>query len=126
MLSSQERLAPIALIVEDDPHVATIFAAAFEEAGYVTEIIHDGAAARDRLADWTPAVIALDLYLPSVSGTEILRHIRANGIHDDTRVILVTADARLATEYESLADLVLIKPISFGQLSRLAERFRPA
>ncbi len=38
-------------------------------------------------------------------------------------VILATADAQVAEELRSQADLVLLKPISFFQLNQLAERF---
>jgi hypothetical protein len=40
-------------------------------------------------------------------------------------VIVVTADARFADSLQFQAELVLLKPISFSQLSELAKRFAP-
>ncbi len=43
-----------------------------------------------------------------------------------TFIILATADALKAEELQAQADLVLLKPISYAQLSALASRYRGA
>jgi chemosensory pili system protein ChpA (sensor histidine kinase/response regulator) len=111
-----------AMIVEDDSDLAIIFAEALQAAGYNAEIIQDGQMALDRLSDIVPEVVVLDLHLPRVAGTDILKAIRADERMADTRVIIATADPRMAEALESQADLVLIKPISFSQLRDLASR----
>ena len=116
---------PLAFIVEDYEDDALVFAKAFEMAGYVTEIILDGAIAEKRLSEAVPAVVLLDLHLPNVSGRALLRQIRADERLAETRVFLATADAQLADELREDADLVLVKPIRFAQLGTLAIRFRP-
>ncbi len=112
-----------ALVVEDDFDLSTIFAAALQAAGFKTEVIGDGAVAVQRLASISPDVVVLDLHLPNVSGADILEHIRQDERLADTRVIVSTADPRMANVLEDVADLVLIKPISFSQLRDLAKRF---
>ncbi len=114
-----------ALVIEDDVDLSTIFSEALKIAGFETEIIRDGQAAVERLAEVVPNVVVLDLHLPHVAGTDILQQIRADSRLDDTRVIVATADASLAEVLEDDADLVLLKPISFLQLSTLASRFSP-
>jgi CheY-like chemotaxis protein len=116
---------PFALIIEDDDDAAIIFAEALQAAEYETEIIKDGQTALNRLAATTPAMIALDLHLPHISGDKILDTIRTDPRLDQTRVMLVTADARLAQSLRQEADLVLLKPISFSQLRDLSARLRP-
>lgn len=116
---------PLALIIEDDPKLANIFAEALRGAKFETEIIQNGRAARDRLAETIPAVVVLDLHLPYLSGNDLLYHIRADKRLAQTRVILATADLTLAENLREEADLVLIKPISFIQLRDLAARLRP-
>lgn len=115
----------LALIIEDDPDLATIFAEALRGAEFETEIIRDGKAALNRLEAIIPSVVVLDLHLPFASGKEILEHIRANTRFNDTKVILATADSGLADTLQSEADLILLKPISFGQLRNLAARLHP-
>ncbi|GIK38749.1 MAG: hypothetical protein BroJett011_25820 [Chloroflexota bacterium] len=116
---------PMALVIEDDPKLAFIFAEALRSAEFETEILPDGRAGRDRLVDITPAVVVLDLHLPYLSGRELLYHIRADQRFVETRVILATADSVLAESLQEEADLVLLKPISPIQLRDLAKRLRP-
>ncbi len=116
----------LALIIEDDPKLAAIFAEALRAAEFETEIISDGRKALTRL-DVSPvaSLVVLDLHLPHVSGREILYAIRANERYGKSQVILATADPLLAEELRPEADLVLLKPISFIQLRDLASRLRP-
>lgn len=116
---------PFALIIEDDPDLATIFAEALQMAEFDTEIVQDGQAALARLAVTTPVVVTLDLHLSHVSGQTILQQIRADGRLAKTRILLTTADALMAESLRKEADLVLLKPISFNQLYALATRLRP-
>ena len=117
---------PLALIIEDDRQQAIIFDQALRMAGFETRVIQDGKAALERLAVVVPALVVLDLHLPYVSGADILRQIRADERLAETRVILATADPLMAEPLQSESDLVLLKPISFGQLRDLATRLRPA
>jgi two-component system cell cycle response regulator DivK len=116
---------PLAFIIEDDQRLATIFANALQMAEFETEIIQDGKSALDRLAAAIPAIVVLDLHLPHISGRDILRQIRKDERLAKTRVILATADPLMAESLRGDADLVLLKPISFGQLRDLASRLRP-
>lgn len=114
----------LAWIVEDDTDLATIFSEALKAARFETEIIPNGRVALARLAAAVPAIVILDLHLPDVSGEEILEWIRADARLADVRVILTTADARMADMLQGQADLALIKPVSFAQLRDLAVRLR--
>jgi len=116
----------LALIIEDDEDLSTIFAGALEAAGFETEILRDGRVGLERLQASQPHVVVLDLHLPYVSGSELLEVIRGDERLADTRVILATADPRMADILDDRADLVLIKPISFSQLRDLASRLKPS
>lgn len=113
---------PVALIVEDNEDQNLVFTMALYHAGYKTESFQDGLKAQKRLMGIPPAVVVLDLHVPGVNGESLLSLIRSNRRFMDTRVILATADAGLAALLQPEADLVLLKPISFEQLNRLAVR----
>ena len=113
------------LIVEDDPSQAEIFTTALKQAGYTVTWLDDGAAAVAFLKENHPDIVILDLHLPEVAGTTILRTIRETPHLDKTRVILATADPRMADTVAADSDLVLIKPVSYIQLRELARRLRP-
>lgn len=116
----------LALIIEDDIDLATIFAQALREVGFETEVIVDGTQAQARLEQIRPDVVVLDLYLPHVSGPDLLYQIRSSEQLANTLVIIATADPRLGETLQDQADLLLIKPISFKQLRDLARRLRAA
>lgn len=111
-----------ALIIEDNKDAAFIFAEALQAAGFETQIIRSGDTASTWLSSTVPDVVVLDLHLPHVAGTDILRQIRADTRLAETRVIIATADPSLADFIRDQADLVLIKPISFSQLRDLSAR----
>ena len=114
-----------AMIIEDNEDLAIIFAEALQAAGFETGIIQDGETAVAELEASVPRIIILDLHLPHVSGEKILQDIRSDQRFDGTRVIIATADPRMADMLKGDADLVLLKPISFGQLRDLAARLAP-
>ena len=113
---------PLALIIEDDDDLSLIFAEALRAAGFRTEIVQDGAVAIERIEALFPKVVILDMHLPHMSGDEILKRIRASQTLRNIRVVVTTADARLAEQTGRQADMVLIKPISFGLLRDLTSR----
>lgn len=116
---------PLALIIEDDEKLAHIYSLALRAAEFEIEIVRDGEAALNRLPAVTPVLILLDLHLPRISGKDILRQIQADERLMQTRVMLATADARLAERLREQVDLVLLKPISVNQLRDLAKRLHP-
>jgi DNA-binding response OmpR family regulator len=115
---------PVALVIEDDPQLVTIFAMAMQTAGFETVTAVDGRIALEKLAQMTPDLILLDVHLPHVSGDDILRHIRADERLKNATVVLSTADSRVAAQLREEASLVLLKPISFKELVELAKSLR--
>ena len=112
----------LALVVEDDEDLSIIFSEALELANCKTKVIQDGKEALEWLAVNVPDLLVLDLHLPNVSGKNILTYIRDESRLAKTGVIITTADARLGDSLRGLAQLVLIKPVSFLQLRNLAKR----
>ena len=120
-------MSPLALIVEDDEDLASIFAEALRGVGFDVELVADGRAAEQRLKDGpAPFIVLLDMHLPHVSGADLLTNIiKKDERFTDTIVIITTADARMGEAYTEQADFVLIKPISFVQLRDLTSRLKP-
>lgn len=114
---------PLALIIEDHEDQNLVFTAALTQAGYRTESILNGLVAQQRLNEIVPSMVVLDLNLPGVQGRSLLDQIRNDTRMADVSVILATADGRQAEELRSQSNIVLLKPISFDQLSKLASRF---
>jgi DNA-binding response OmpR family regulator len=114
-----------ALIIEDENDLAVLFAEALRYASYEPHIANDGQQARAALVSIKPVLVVLDLHLPHESGIDLLHFIRADPGLAHTRVIVASADDRSVRLVEELADLTLVKPITFTQLRDLAARFLP-
>lgn len=117
--------AHTAMVVEDDPDIATIFRAALKDAGFEVETFLDSEKALARLGDHSPDVVVLDMHMPIVSGAELLQYIRSDERLAATRVIIATADHQLAESLHNEVDLALLKPVSYSQIRDLAMRLKP-
>jgi DNA-binding response OmpR family regulator len=113
------------LVVDDEPHIGRIIRTRLEQAGYVVLLAERGTDALSRLES-TPAIalVVLDLMLPGISGTEVLRILRGDSRWRAVPCIVLTAagqDAQLR-EVESLGvSEIMTKPFS---PRRLLERVR--
>jgi CheY-like chemotaxis protein len=117
-------MKPEALVIEDDPAQCEIFSTAVEQAGYSVTCLSDGAQALEYLKQHTVALVVLDLHLPGLGGEHIARAMRAMPHLKETRLILASADDRLADSISQLTDLILLKPVSYLQLRDMAVRLK--
>jgi len=116
----------LALIIEDDEDLASIFAEALRGIDYTVEHIADGKLAEERLKSGAiPFLILLDMHLPHISGADLLTVVKQDSRFEKTIVIITTADARMGDMYGDQVDFVMIKPISFVQLRDLTARLKP-
>ena len=113
-----------ALVVEDDPQLVEIFTLSLKDAGFEVVSIMDGGEASKWLETTVPALVVLDLHVPNTSGAALLAQIRQSEGFANTKVVISTADPNWAETFEDEADLILIKPVSFRQLSILTQRLK--
>lgn len=120
-------MSELALIIEDDEDLASIFAEALRGVGFEVELVADGQIAQERLKNGTvPFLVLLDMHLPHISGADLLTNvIRKDERFAKTIIIITTADARMGEAYGEQVDFVMIKPISFVQLRDLTRRLKP-
>jgi CheY-like chemotaxis protein len=120
-------MSQLALIIEDDEDLASIFAEALRGVGFEVELVADGRTAQDRLNNGVPPfLILLDMHLPHISGADLLTNIiKKDPRFEKSVVIITTADARMGEAYTEQVDFVMIKPISFVQLRDLTSRLKP-
>ncbi|MGD2027776.1 MAG: GGDEF domain-containing response regulator [Anaerolineales bacterium] len=118
-------IQPFAMIIEDDRDTVALFRHVLDFAGYKTEIVLRGEKAIERLEVTTPDIILLDLNLPGVPGTEVLKKIKEDDRLKDIPIIVVTGHSHMAMGLQSETDLILLKPVSVDQLTNLIMRLRP-
>lgn len=119
-------MSTLALIIEDDEDLASIFAEALRGVGFDVEHVADGTVAQERLKNKeAPYLVLLDMHLPHVSGADLLTDMKNDERFKDTIIIITTADARMGETFGEKADFVMVKPISFVQLRDLTSRLKP-
>jgi two-component system, OmpR family, response regulator len=105
------------LVVEDEPKLAELLRRGLREEGLVADVALSGAVALERVADTTYDVIVLDVMLPDLSGIEVCRQLRADGVW--TPVLMLTARDEVEDRVAGLdagADDYLVKPFAFDEL----------
>ena len=105
------------LLVEDEEKVARFVARGLKAERYAVDIAADGMSGLDHVRAYTYDLIVLDLNLPGLSGTELLKHIRKSYPH--VPVLILSARDHIADKvqnFEEGADDYLTKPFSFAEL----------
>lgn len=105
------------LLVEDDELLASGLLIALQRAHYIVEHVRDGHNAVRALTDNSFDLVILDLGLPGLDGTDVLKTVRAQG---NTIPVLILS-ARDATKARILgldlgADDYLVKPFDLDEL----------
>jgi DNA-binding response OmpR family regulator len=106
------------LIAEDDAPLASFVAKAFNSEDHVTEIAPTGDDALQRIQGGGFDLLILDLNLPVISGSEVLRTVRS--ANADIPILILTATDEVEERVACLdagADDYLTKPFSFSELS---------
>jgi two-component system OmpR family response regulator len=106
-----------ALVVEDQPKLASLIQRGLSEEGYAVDVAPDGPQALVRATATEYDVIVLDVMLPGLDGFEVCRWLRAQTVQSP--VLMLTArdgvDDRIAG-LDLGADDYLTKPFAFDEL----------
>ena len=78
------------LIIEDDSVTARIYRAVLENREYQVEVSSNGASGIQRLIEFRPDGLLLDLMLPDSDGLELLKSLRNLDCFDNLPVIVYT------------------------------------
>lgn len=109
------------LIVEDDPDIVEGLRYNLERERLTTRVAFNGEQGLEAALDESnpPALIILDLMLPSMSGLELCRRLRNEPLTRRTPIIIVTActsEAEVAKGLDAGADCYVKKPFSVREL----------
>ncbi len=114
-----------ALIVDDMEINRVIARAMLEPLGFDIEEARDGGEAIDIRAAFRPDVILVDLVLPDMDGTDLIRALRAGDLGSAPLILVVSGKGHWERERvlrEGSVDAYLTKPISYDDLVDLLGR----
>lgn len=105
------------LLVEDDPNLNESLAAQLEQAGYVVDRATDGREGLYQAQEYPIDLAIVDLGLPTLSGVELIKELRASG--KSYPILVLTARDRWQDKVEALklgADDYVVKPFNVEEL----------
>jgi len=105
------------LLVEDEAKVSGFVARGLVAERFAVDVAADGQAGLDLATTYHYDLIVLDLMLPKIDGTQVLRRIRSQ--NSNVPVLILTARDAVADKvgnFEAGADDYLTKPFAFAEL----------
>jgi two-component system phosphate regulon response regulator PhoB len=132
-LTTEGRLAPEVLVVEDEPDIRALIVHHLTADGFRCRTAGDGAEALARLRAGVPDLVVLDLMLPGIDGLELTRRVRAEPAWAGLPIIMLTAKADEVDRVVGLemgADDYIAKPFSpkelLARVRAVLRRAKPA
>lgn len=108
------------VIVEDDENIRRLISYTLEGSGFACQSFGDGAAMFAALrAESEVSLFLLDIMLPEMPGTEILKRLRMHALYRDTPVMMLTAKSAELDKVTALdmgADDYMTKPFGVMEL----------
>jgi len=93
--SAQNAAAKIRiLVVEDDPSTQMLYEKGLFNQVFEKKMVTSGKEALRIYREWHPDIIALDIYLPEMSGYHILKEIRETIGDRQTSIVMATSQSR--------------------------------
>lgn len=108
------------LFIDDEPGSRESLSLLFEREGYHVEAVAAGEEALGLLSQKSYDVIITDLFLPGVSGIDILKHVKEHSL--PCNVILITGNASAETAVKAMKEGAfdyITKPLNFDKLKVL-------
>lgn len=101
------------LIAEDNPDSQGLLRMILESEGFLVTAASDGEKAIDILREIKPDILVTDLLLPSVSGGDLIRHVRSTAALAQIPIVVISAysDDYAADALAVGANVVLKKPL---------------
>ncbi|MEM6965541.1 MAG: response regulator, partial [Bacteroidota bacterium] len=101
------------LLVDDEPGILTALEYLMETNGFEVEKATNGQMALEKVEDFHPEIVVLDVMMPGIDGFEVARILRNNPKFSDLKIIFLTANGTPADKMNGYAkggDVYLTKP----------------
>lgn len=116
------------LVVDDDETIRQLVSHRLSAAGYAVETCDDGREAADRLeTDYEPDLAVIDVMMPRLNGTRLVRMIRSGdlGVRNDLPIVMLTSRGReehVLEGFEAGVDDYVTKPFRSAELLARVQR----
>jgi DNA-binding response OmpR family regulator len=110
------------LVVDDDATIREALATLLAMEGYRVETAADGAEALHAVAGELPALVILDMHMPTVDGWAFAKAVRAQGFNPPILVVTATATSAERAAREIAAAGFMAKPFNISELLEAVEK----
>lgn len=119
--TSQTAKGSLILIIDDDQAIAALLQHLLEREGYTVKTLFDGLEAKDCITstEVRPALVLLEMMLPSVNGYDLLELIRGSIAWAEVPVIVLSSlsqENEIVRALKSGANDYVIKPFRVNEL----------
>lgn len=112
------------LICDDDPSILDVLQIILEEGGYETERAANGDEVLEKVNTVNADLIFLDIWMPGLQGTDVVKHLKQNEHTKSTPIILLSALNEIeSSAKESGADGFVRKPFDMHELLSLVKKY---
>jgi signal transduction histidine kinase/CheY-like chemotaxis protein/ligand-binding sensor domain-containing protein len=119
-----DRSGPIVLVIDDDPAVRDLMQRSLGKEGYRVEAAADGKTGLEMAKRLKPAVITLDVMMPSMDGWAVLTALKADPVTADIPVVMLTIVDDKNMGFALGAADYFTKPIDWQRLSGVIQKYR--
>ncbi|MBI2336591.1 MAG: response regulator [Deltaproteobacteria bacterium] len=113
------------LIVDDEVDMLELLSPRLQAIGkYIVETATDGAMGLQKVGEFNPDIVLLDVVMPKMDGWEVCRSIRSSLATKNIPVILITAAQAIDLEKKAKevgANKVLVRPYKEQELFRIMQ-----
>ena len=119
---------PCILIVEDHRDFLELLKYVADAEGCYAVAVEDCNEAVELLKHVKPSIIATDIMMPNMCGTELIKHVRSTPELQDIPILVISAagEKELAEAVDSGATKVLRKPIDLWDFVQILREYIPA
>lgn len=104
------------VLVEDDEDSRELLVMMLENAGFSVSAFANAESALEETAARAPFLVITDVTLPGISGSELVRRLRASKTHADLKAFALTGHsaADVAAEAPGTFDKIFVKPMDMA------------
>jgi DNA-binding response OmpR family regulator len=108
------------LIAEDNAEIRALVSSILSEEGHKVTVAQNGQQALDMMMQDAPDLLVLDIMMPQVDGYTVLKELKASGIRDAVKILVLTAktsESDWVRGYKLGADSYITKPFDIDELT---------
>ncbi|MCK4743752.1 MAG: response regulator [Sulfuriflexus sp.] len=112
------------LIVDDDEEIAQLHAEVLKNDGMEVVAISDPMQTLDKMNEFNPELILLDMHMPQCSGLDVAMIIRQNSQHDKIPIVFLSSEQDVSLRMMAIkcgSDDFISKPVNLDYLKRAVQ-----